>query len=92
MLSSRSNKIETSSEIVLEDLLRYNSSPIRDPARANEPDVPVVFKASNWNRARKRIDDYNEQLIENRKKKGHKLDRLLTGLIEYEAHPPPPEE
>ncbi len=77
---------------MLEDLLRYNSSPIRDPARANEPDVPVVFKASNWNRARKRIDDYNEQLIENRKKKGHKLDRLLTGLIEYEAHPPPPEE
>lgn len=68
-----------------------NGSPIRDPGRANEPDVPVIFKLSNWHRARKRIEDYNDMLIDNRKKKGHKLNQLLTGLIEYNAHPPPAE-
>ncbi len=68
-----------------------NGSSIRDPSRANEPDVAVIFKLSNWHRARKRIEDYNDLLIDNRKKKGHKLNQLLTGLIEYEAHLPPAE-
>ena len=48
-----------------------------------EPEIPVMFKISDWGRARTRIESYNEQLLRQRVKDRTTTGRQPQGLIEY---------
>ena len=48
-----------------------------------EPEIPVMFKISDWERAKTRIESYNEQLLRQRVKDRATTGRRPQGLIEY---------